>query len=692
MSTSSHQFLVELGTEELPPTALKTLSLAFSDAFAEGLKSHNLEIASIEAFATPRRLALRVNGLPSATPTQELIVWGPPVAVAFKDGAPTKAAEAFAKKNSLEVSELQTASDGKAEKLMCQATTGGEQTHTLLPGLVSEALAKLPISKRMRWGSSREEFVRPVHWLIMLLDDAVVAGSVLGLEAANTTRGHRFHANKTFSVTHAKDYENVLQDAFVVADFAKRQSLIKEQVEAVGASLKGQAVIDDDLLDEVTALVEWPVAIAGKFDQRFLDVPAEALISSMKEHQKYFHVVDAKGALLPNFITVSNIESTDVDQVIAGNEKVIRPRLADAAFFFEQDQKTSLTEQRNKLSKMVFQAKLGTLFDKTERIGKLAEFIAGEIGADKAEAKRAGELSKADLVTSMVYEFADMQGIAGFYYAKNDGESEAVATAILEQYQPKFAKDDLPSSKVGTAVALADRLDTLAGIFGLGQVPTGSKDPFALRRASVAVLRLLIENQLNLDLKVLLDKAASLYPSLPKGEEGTALALTYMLERLRAWYEEADINVAIYQAVSAKQLTHPLDINHRIYAVSAFAKLPEAEALAAANKRVSNILAKQDQDIADEVKPELLTEAAEKTLAEQVASLSAEVAPMFANNDYEKALATLAKLRTSVDTFFDDVMVMAEDEALRNNRLALLKQLRSLFLEVADISYLAAAK
>lgn len=689
---SFHQFLVELGTEELPPKALSSLSAAFVQGVAAGLNSLQLEVAGIEAFAAPRRLALRVNGLPAQTPTQDVTLWGPPAAVAFKDGQPTKAAEAFAKKNGIDVADLQTANDGKVDKLVFKTQSGGDASVGLLAGIVSDALAQLPINKRMRWGASREEFVRPVHWLVMLLDEQVVPGKVLGLEAGNSTRGHRFHANQSFTLKHAKDYETVLQGAYVMADFNARRDTIVAQAKACGQALKGEAVIDEDLLDEVTALVEWPVAITGKFDQRFLDVPAEALISSMKEHQKYFHVVDAKGALLPNFITVANIESTDMAQVIAGNEKVIRPRLSDAAFFFEVDKKTPLLEQRNKLKTMVFQASLGTLFDKTERLSKLAELIAKAMDTDGAQAARAGLLAKADLVTSMVYEFADMQGIAGYYYAQNDGEDQAVAKALLEQYQPKFAKDELPETAAGTALALADRLDTLAGIFGIGQVPTGSKDPFGLRRASVAVLRLLIENKLALDLKTLLEQAASLYPSLPKGEEGISLALTYMLDRLRAWYEEAGIDVAIYQAVAAKNLTQPLDFDQRMHAVAAFAKLPEAESLAAANKRVSNILAKQDTVPASSVEQSALIEPAEVALASQVAELKAQVEPLFAKRDYQQALAKLANLRETVDAFFDGVMVMVEDEELRNNRLALLAQLRNLFLEVADISYLAAAK
>lgn len=690
--TDTHQFLVELGTEELPPVALPVLSSAFREALADQLKSHQLRFAEILAFATPRRLALRVEGLPGATPVQNQSVWGPPVSVAFDaNSEPTKAAEAFAQKNGVAVAELTTANDGKVDKLLFETKVGGEPTAALLPEMVSAALARLPIGKRMRWGASREEFVRPVHWLVMLLDEQVVPGTVLGLAAGNTTRGHRFHAEHAITLKHANTYEAQLADAYVVADFQARRARIVAQVTAEGEATGGGAVLSEDLLDEVTALVEWPVAITGRFDERFLAVPPEALVSAMKEHQKYFHVVDAAGTLMPYFITVANIESTDVAQVIAGNEKVIRPRLADAAFFFESDKQTPLEQHREKLRTMVFQAKLGTLYDKTERIAQLAGKIVARHSGDVAQAQRAGRLSKADLVTSMVYEFADMQGIAGYYYALQDGESQAIATAITEQYQPKFAADRLPKTDLGTALALADRLDTLAGIFGLGLVPTGSKDPFALRRASVAVLRLLVENQYAIDLRELLREATDAYPTLPRAD-GCELALSYMLERMRAWYEELGIDPAIYLAVQAKHLTQPLDINARILAVAEFAKLPQAQSLAAANKRVSNLLAKQQVQPQSQIEPSLLSEPAEIELAEQLQALQTEVAPLLRRNDYTQTLASLARLREPVDRFFDTVLVMTEDQPTRLNRLALLDQLRSLFLQVADISFLAAAK
>lgn len=692
MSENIHNFLVELGTEELPPKSLLTLSTEFRNQLEASLKNLGVAFNSVSPFASPRRLAVLIEGLPATTPVKSVTVWGPPANVAFADGKPTKAAEAFAAKNGISVAELTTASDGKVEKLKCDVKTGGESLTQLLPGLVDHALAQLPIAKRMRWGSKRDEFVRPVKWLVMLFDEQVIPCTILGVTSGNQTRGHRFHCNRTLTIPSATAYKKLLlEEGKVIADFNERRDNVRKQVIATGEKLGGQAVIDPDLLDEVTALVEWPVALAGRFEERFLAVPAEALISSMKEHQKYFHVVDKKGALLPHFITLANIESADPAQVIAGNEKVIRPRLSDAAFFFETDKKQALTDHREKLRNVVFQAQLGTLFDKTERIAVLAGFIARKLGADDRWAERAGRLSKADLATAMVYEFADMQGIAGFYYGQDDGEEKEVYWALKEQYLPKFAGDELPSTTTGAIVALADRIDTLAGIFGLGQVPTGSKDPFGLRRASVAVLRILVEKGYDLDLRDLLEEAVELYPSLPQGKKCIDVALNYMLERFRAWYEEQNIPAVVYQAVAAKGINNPLDIDNRVQAVAAFYQLPEAEALAAANKRVSNILAKQP--VTDTtVNDALLQEPAERDLAQQVAAAKRKVEPLFAKRQYKEALAELASLRAAVDLFFDKVMVMAEDPQLRANRLALLAGLRSLFWEVADISQLAVSQ
>ncbi|MDO8344932.1 MAG: glycine--tRNA ligase subunit beta [Cellvibrio sp.] len=690
----SADFLVELGTEELPPKALKNLMNSFAETIEANLKASELSFSAIKPFAAPRRLAVLVENLASETPAKELVVWGPPAAIAFdKEGQPTKAALAFAEKNGIAASDLKAENDGKAEKLVARITTEGKKTVELLEAVVTDALAKLPIAKRMKWGAKREEFVRPVHWLVMLFGSDIVTASVLGLTAGRTTRGHRFHYNNTIDLTKASDYASVLKDTgFVVADFAERSATIKQQVEAEAKKVGGVAVIDPALLDEVTSLVEWPVALTGQFEERFLAVPAEALIASMKEHQKYFHVVDTNGKLKNNFITVANIQSKDPSQIIDGNERVIRPRLSDAAFFFETDKKTTLASLRERLKTIVFQAQLGTIYDKTERVAGLAKLIAGKLNADAASAERAAQLCKSDLVTNMVGEFDDMQGIAGYYYAVNDGENTEVAAAMNEQYMPRFAGDQLPATTTGAIIALADRLDTITGIFGIGQQPTGSKDPFALRRASIAVLRILVEKNLALDLRDLLTFAKNQHKNLTVGDELVEQVLGYMLERFRAFFEDANIPAEVFQSVTAKQLSQPLDINQRVLAVNEFSKLPQAQALAAANKRVSNILAKQNAALNTEVNAALLQEDAEKTLAAAVSAKAAVVAPLFAAREYTKALAALADLQQPVDAFFDSVMVMCEDAALQQNRLALLQQLRGLFLEVADISYLVPAK
>lgn len=684
-------FLVELGTEELPPKALKALYTGFADGIENGLKAAGLKFEKIHAFGAPRRLAVLVENLELRQPDQQIEKLGPAVASAFdKDGKPTKAAEGFARSNGVDFEQLQRAQTDKGERLAFRSTQGGKFAIDLLPEIVAASLDKLPIPKRMRWGAKRAEFVRPVHWLVMLQGKQVIDAEILGIKAGRDTRGHRFHANRNFALGNALDYQLLLEnEAFVIADFNERRGKIRAQVEAVGKQLGGVAVIDEDLLDEVTGLVEWPVALAGKFEERFLAVPQEALISSMKEHQKYFHVVDANGKLLPHFITVSNINSADPQKVIDGNERVIRPRLSDAAFFFETDLKTPLAQRREKLKSVVFQEKLGTVLDKTGRIAKLAAFIAEKIHGDAAWAQRAGELSKADLLSNMVGEFAEMQGIAGEYYAKHDGEPGEVAQAIREHYLPRFAGDALPETKTGVAVALADRFDTIVGIFGIGQPPTGSKDPFALRRAALGVLRLIVEKGFDLDLRECLAQAQSNYPQLAGKTDLVDTVLAYMIERFRAWFEDEKIPVEVFMAVSAKNLSRPLDINQRVHAVHRFAQLPEAEALAAANKRVSNILAKANIAQLPQLNLALLGMGAERELGDQICALAQKAMPLLMQRKYREGLEQLAGLRGAVDKFFDDVMVMVDDEAVRNNRLALLSMLRNLFLEVADISLLA---
>ncbi|MGL6159787.1 glycine--tRNA ligase subunit beta [Microbulbifer sp.] len=692
----ARDFLVELGTEELPPKALRTLMDAFAQGIRQGLQDAELEFGEVKAYAAPRRLAVSVTGLAEKQQDKQIEKLGPAVKAAFdKDGNPSKAAEGFARSNGTTVDQLSRVQTDKGERLAFISEQKGEATERLLAGIVEKSLAQLPIPKRMRWGTRREEFVRPVHWLLMLFGDKVVDGEVLGLKAGNTSRGHRFHCNRELEIHSVSDYVQQLRDpGYVIADFDERREAIREQVTAEAHNVNGEAVIDDDLLDEVTALVEWPVALTGRFEERFLDVPAEALISSMKEHQKYFHVVDADGQLLPFFVTVSNIESTDPAQVIAGNERVIRPRLSDAAFFFETDKKTSLESRREKLRQVVFQQHLGSVYDKTERVATLGRAIAGHIGSDADRAERAGRLCKSDLVTEMVFEFPDLQGIAGYYYAENDGEPLDVAKAMYEQYMPKFAGDELPKSDTGTVIALADRLDTLVGIFGIGQPPSGSRDPFALRRASLGVIRLVVEKNIDLDLRELLGLARDGYPRTALGEYNTVVeqTLNYILERFRARYEDQGIAAEVFMAVAARNLSRPLDIDNRVQAVHAFSQLPEAQALAAANKRVSNILAKLEGPAPTEVDESLLQEDAEKALYAAIQDARTQVEPLYAEALYTEGLAGLAGLRETVDSFFDHVMVMTDDEKLRDNRLALLAQLRALFLEVADISLLVPAK
>ena len=692
---TARNFIVELGTEELPPTQLKKLSDAFTAGIEDGLKEAGLANGiEVVSFASPRRLAVVINNLTEKQDDRDDVLWGPPANIAFDaDGKPTKAAEGFAKKAGIDLADA-TEENGK---LKVSRRIEGKATTELLEGIVQSSLDKLPIAKRMRWGSSRNEFVRPVQWLVMLFGDQIVEAEILGAKAGNLSRGHRFHANKEITINSSSDYQQAMRDAFVIVDYNERKELIRNQVTTKGEELGGVAIIDENLLDEVTGLNEWPSALAGNFDEDFLRVPSEALVSSMKEHQKYFHVEDKNGKLLPNFITLTNIESKDPQQVIEGNEKVIRPRLADAAFFWDTDRKKTLESRYEKLDTIVWVNKLGTLKAKTDRIAALADKVATAIGADNALAQRAAKLCKTDLLTDMVYEFTDLQGIAGTYYAQHDGEHADVAAAMQEQYMPAFAGDELPSTQAGLCVALADRIDSLVGLFGLGQIPTGSKDPFALRRASLGVLRILVEKEIDIDLGQLIDWAQDSYKELKaedliapgKLKESKASLIEYMLERFSAWYKDEGISAEVFQSVRALGVTNALDINNRVQAVNSFSAMEEAQALAAANKRVSNILAKNGGEaVTADVNASLLAEDAEKVLAAQVAEKQTEVQPLLTDAKYKEALASLAGLRNAVDAFFDNVMVMADDEAVKNNRLALLKQLQGLFIAIADISLL----
>ncbi len=680
--------LLELGAEELPPSALDTLSDAFANGIQDGLKETGVTFDQVTAYATPRRLAVQVRELADKQPDRHVERRGPALAAAFKDGQPTKAAEGFARSCGVTVDELIHLETDKGTWLGYHEQQAGETIQALLPEIVRKAIAGLPVPKNMRWGASRVEFSRPVHWLVALYGSDVIAAEALGLEASRTTFGHRFHAPDAIQLAHADDYLEALENAYVLADRDRRRERIREQVLAEAEVQEATAVIDESLLAEVSGLVEWPVALTGSFDQRFLEVPAECLISSMKANQKYFHLMDDSGQLKPLFITISNIESQDPDQVIQGNEKVIRPRLADAAFFYETDRKRTLASRIPMLESVVFQQKLGSLADKARRTATIAQLIARQIGGDPAFAHRASELAKCDLVTEMVLEFPELQGIMGHYYAKQDGEPHDVSMALEEQYLPRFAADDIPQTATGKALALADRLDTLVGIFGIGQRPTGAKDPFALRRASIGVLNILIKGELNLDLRELLVCAADQHRDLPKAQGLAEDVLTYVLDRFRAWGQEEGISAEMYLAVRARPLTKPLDFARRLRAVKAFAQREEATALAAANKRVSNILSKQSHDGSAEVDASLLTEEAEKHLYHEITNRRDSVAPLFAGGHYMEALDTLATLRQPVDDFFDQVMVMADDSAVRNNRLALLASLQALFLDVADISEL----
>lgn len=687
---AEQDLLIEIGTEELPPKALRTLSAAFESSLAAQLDKAGLAHGVLRSYATPRRLALFVPALATQQPEQRMTRLGPALQAAFdKAGEPTKAAEGFARSCGVSVAELGQQTDGKVTKLAYEVVQAGAQTQALIPGFVLAALEQLPIPKRMRWGASRNEFVRPVHWAVLLYGETVIEADILGVQTGRSTRGHRFLHPQTIPLERPADYATSLESrGMVLADFAARRERIREQILAEGRKLAATPIIDEALLDEVTALVEWPVALTGSFDADFLAVPMEALVSSMKEHQKCFHLLDGQGRILPNFITISNLPSKDPGQVIAGNEKVIRPRLADAAFFFRQDKKQPLASRIDKLKSVVFQQQLGTLFDKSQRVARLASYIAQELGTDADKARRAAELGKCDLMTSMVYEFAELQGIMGSYYAQADGEDAEVARALDEQYMPRFAGDTLPATPTGMVLALAERLDTMTGLFGIGQPPTGSRDPFALRRAALGLLRILIEKRLALALSPCIDFAIAGFTSLTAGDELAAQVREFILERLRSWYADQQIGAAVFQAVVVLGPDSPLDFDARIHAVQHFAGLPQAQALAAANKRVSNILAKSESGVLRHFDTALAVEAAESRLWETLQAVRGSVAPLLAAGAYKDALVAMAGLQGDVDAFFDDVMVNVDEPELRNNRLALLQELRELFLQVADISFI----
>jgi len=687
-----HDLLIEIGTEELPPKALKRLALALHDGVKAGLQKADLAFAGMQWFATPRRLALIVNQLDSQQTDKSVQRRGPALTAAFgEDGCPTPAAKGFARSCGVEVEALERLESANGAWLVFNATEPGQAAAALIPGIVQNALDQLPIPKRMRWGSLTAEFVRPVHWLVLLFGDKVIDAEILSAKAGRETRGHRFHHPGKLYLAEPKAYAPLLEtEGWVMADFAQRREAIRAQVLEAANQLKGQAVIDEDLLDEVTSMVEWPQALTGSFEPRFLNVPPEVLISTMKTNQKYFHVVDAKGKLLPHFITVANINSKDIEMVRRGNEKVVRPRLVDAEFFWNQDRQTKLYARIERLASVVFQQQLGSLQDKVQRVARLARSMAEQLRFDAPLAERAALLSKCDLLTDMVGEFPALQGIMGRYYALHDGEDPQLAQALDEQYQPRFAGDALPQTVLGQILAIADKLDTLVGIFAINQIPTGDKDPFALRRAALGVLRILIEKQLGLDLIKLLQQAADNFKAaLPKLDAAGIATQCYdfVMERARAYYLESGIRPDVFDAVLAQQPGQPYDFDQRIRAVTAFRALPEAESLSAANKRIANIL-KNLGKVNPRIDESLLQAAAEKNLYQTLQKLTVTVKPLFARHDYQKALFELAQLRETVDRFFDDVMVMVDDEAIKQNRLALLENLRQLFLQVADLSRL----
>lgn len=688
---AQHDLLIELGSEELPPKSLKKLATAFANNIEQELEKLSLAFQQIEWFASPRRLAVKVHQLSTTQPDRSVLRQGPMLAGALDaDGNPKPAGIGFARSCGVEFDQLEIVETPKGKRLQYQTIESGQSIEQLLQPLLENAIQQLPIPKPMRWGSSRAQFIRPVHWLMVLLGDRVLPCQLLGLDAANISYGHRFHSEGPISFFDASEYPAKLQsDGCVVADFAIRREQIRQQVEQLAAEHNAQALIDDDLLDEVTGLVEWPIPMLGTFEARFLDVPSEPLISTMKDNQKYFPLVDQQGQLLPKFVFISNLDSTAPEKVIEGNEKVVRPRLADAEFFFTTDKKQTLQSRLDSLKTVVFQQQLGTLHDKVLRIANVAEQVATLIDADAQIAARAGLLCKADLMTNMVGEFPDVQGIMGMHYARHDGEAEGVAIALNEQYMPRFSGDSLPHSKESCAVAIADKIDTLVGIFGIGQKPKGDKDPFALRRAAIGLLRIIVEKQLPLDVAQLIQISQQSYADCLSNSNVAEDVLDFLFARFRNWYQEQNISIDVIQAVLANRPTQPYDFDSRVKAVNFFRSLDSAQALSAANKRVGNILSKQP-DLSDnaQIDINLLQEPAEQALATQLTHMQQQLQPLMAAHDYQGALSQLAHLREPVDTFFDNVMVMSDDAALKQNRLALLQQLRGLFLSIADISLL----
>ncbi|MEJ2603914.1 MAG: glycine--tRNA ligase subunit beta [Gammaproteobacteria bacterium] len=695
-SPPASDLLVEIGTEELPPTALRQLMDDFASGLGQALDEAGLAHGAVRPYASPRRLAVHVESVPRRQPDESVEMRGPPVSVAFDEaGNPTRAAAAFAAKCGVDVAELDRVATDKGEWLVHRAVREGRAAETLLPELVAAALDQLPVPRRMRWGAGDAEFVRPVHWVVLLLGEEVVPGSVYGLPTGRVTRGHRTHAaGRELSIPRPADYPAILRDqGHVVADFDERRELIARTVEETAAAAGGRPVSAPGLMDEVAALNEWPVAITGSFDPAFLDLPREVLVSTLQKHQRYFPIEGADGALIANFVAVANLESRDPSQVREGNERVVRPRLADAAFFWQSDRRTPLEDRREDMRNVVYQKELGTLLAKSQRVATLAGELAEELGAPAEIAVRAAELARTDLLTDMVGEFPDLQGVMGGHYARADGEPDAVAVAIAEQYLPRFAGDRLPESEGGRVLALADRLDTIAGIFAIGRKPSGNRDPFGLRRGALGLVRILIESGLELDLRAAIRRALELQPVDADAPRPVLAAEIYdfVMERLRGWYAEREpgIGPEAFQAVLAREPASPLDFDARLRAVAAFSSHASAESLSAANKRIANILRQAGIDGGGTPDAALLGESAEKTLNAALEEARAEIAPLLARREYTEVLDRLALLKEPVDDFFDHVLVMDEDIAVRRNRLGLLAELRGLFLEVADISRLS---
>ncbi len=686
---NTETLLIELGTEELPPKSLKNLAVTFYQQIKDQLDNANLTYEDIKWFATPRRLAVKVTKLEKKQADKEIEKRGPAVNVAFDaEGNPSKAAQGWARSNGISVDEAQRLKTDKGEWLLHRAIQAGKTVEELIPAMVNFAISKLPIPKPMRWGSTRTQFIRPVHTLTMMFGENIIAGETLEVSSSNVVTGHRFHHDGLVTLAHADEYEEKLKAAYVQVDYQERQAFILQQINKAAEQLNGEALVDDDLLEEVTGLVEWPVVLIGSFDEAFLQVPAEPLIYSMKDHQKYFPVNDKDGQLQNKFIFVTNIESKDPEQVIKGNEKVIRPRLADAEFFFKTDKNKTLESRLESLSSVLFQKQLGTLKEKSERIASLSEVIANKIGENPAQANRAGLLSKTDLMSDMVLEFPQVQGTMGKYYAQHDGEAAEVAQALEDQYRPRYSGDALPKGNIGCAVAIADKVDSLVGIFGINQPPKGDKDPFALRRAAIGLIRIIIEKKLSLDISQLINESVSLYGDKLANESVSKQVIDFVLGRFRAYYQEQGISVDVIQAVLANAPTAPLDFEKRIKAVNHFKTLEEAATLAAANKRVGNILAKFKGELYTEFKANLASEMAEKALAEAFNEVKTNIAPLMAAKDYQAALTELACLKAPIDNFFDNVMVMADDEAVKINRLTLLNEIRNSFFAIADVALL----